>query len=208
MCQKAPMTRNEVFQHIQGERLHQQLKWKVPEVDRLRNECVHQTSLIDGDKEEIEWSHDILSWIGMMEVYLIEAKQELTHFGRQVGQFDALHELRKVVALGVACLEQHGCPPRRVESEFPKDQNLLNNLINAVDKVKEEMVIEGIDDFTKVLDAALNAPLCDNPLCAPCNQKRLKSKDDEVARLKKLIEKSLVTNPLGSLVTNPKVSNG
>jgi len=195
------MTRNEVFQCLQRERLFQQKKWKTPSVFDLGMGPIHATKLIDDDKEVIEWSHDILSWIGMMEVYLNDAKHELTHFGGQIGRIDGLHELRKAVALGVACLEQHGCPERKVELDSSEGQNMVDKLLEATLKAKEaaekEMEIEGLQDFVSLLDEALKSPPCDDPTCVPCNQKRLQSKDAEIERLKKLVEKSLVTNPKG-----------
>ena len=47
--------------------------------------------------------------IMMMQVYLNKAIHSFTN---NYGDQPALHQIRKVVALGVRCLENHGCPKR------------------------------------------------------------------------------------------------
>lgn len=53
--------------------------------------------------------HEVGSWILMMERFLERARAAYT------GASDdraALHEIRKVVQLGTACMDQHGAPLR------------------------------------------------------------------------------------------------
>ena len=47
--------------------------------------------------------------IVMIQTYLNHAIREFTDY---YGDEKALHQIRKLVALGVRCLENHGCPRR------------------------------------------------------------------------------------------------
>lgn len=78
-------TRGQVYGALDGERAYQVAKWGA-------------------DREGVG------NFIVYMEEYLDRAKRALT---TEVGDEPALHELRKVTALGVACLEQHGAPERQ-----------------------------------------------------------------------------------------------
>ena len=80
-----PSFREEVYRAIDKERDHQDLKW---------NADVHST----GD------------WIVFMRTYLTQAETRLSKESKTEG---ALEEIRKVVALGVACMEQNGIVNRK-----------------------------------------------------------------------------------------------
>jgi hypothetical protein len=82
------MVRALVYDAIDGEREYQDGKWGGPGHDA---------------------GHGVGSFIVFMDEYLRRAKEKLTTV---VGDEAALHELRKVAALAVACFEQHGCPSR------------------------------------------------------------------------------------------------
>lgn len=66
------------------------------------------------DYQERRWgtagrSHEIASWITYMQDYLNEARNLAS---RNSPETIALDTIRKVVALGVRCMEEHGAPKR------------------------------------------------------------------------------------------------
>lgn len=91
------MDRAEVYNVIDGERSYQEKVWGDKGERRTTPAC-RQIS-----------QHDPGQWMVFMEYYMGLAKAELT---TKHGEEACLHMLRKVVALGVACFEQHGCPKR------------------------------------------------------------------------------------------------
>lgn len=80
-----------IFDAIQRERQYQDAKW--------------------GNKP-----HTVGNFILIMEGELEEAKQS---WRKGVGDKDALRELLQVIAVGVACLEQHGVVERESASTAP-----------------------------------------------------------------------------------------
>lgn len=56
--------------------------------------------------------HSFEEWITYMEDYLAEAKHILSRKCKQDADQTAAHIMRKVTAMGVACMEQHGAPWR------------------------------------------------------------------------------------------------
>lgn len=82
------MKREEIYKVIDSEREYQESKW---------TNASHKT-------------HEIEAWIIYMEYYLNRAKEEITLFTIDEGK--SLDQLRKVVALGVACFEIHGIKER------------------------------------------------------------------------------------------------
>lgn len=79
--------RQEVYRVIDGERDHQDKKWGSIE----------------------KHPHEVGSWILIMESLLDDARKG---WQSAQGNTAALDEIRKVVSVGVACIEQHGCPSR------------------------------------------------------------------------------------------------
>lgn len=79
---------------IDFERLYQQMRWG---------------HLNESDGTIVEDYHSVGDYVCLMENYLLKAKQAL---GGNLTTEESLHELRKVVALGVACFEEHGVPER------------------------------------------------------------------------------------------------
>lgn len=75
----------EVLQAIQSERIYQERKWP-------------------------NHKHTVAEWILIMEKCLNDAKQA---WYRNPDDYKVLHEIRQVVAVGVAAMEQCGAPPRR-----------------------------------------------------------------------------------------------
>jgi hypothetical protein len=53
--------------------------------------------------------HEVGAWLLLMQVHLTKAQQAWAGANNDKG---ALEELRKVLAIGVACAEQHGLPHR------------------------------------------------------------------------------------------------
>lgn len=86
------LTRDEVYGLIDQERAYQN-KW-----DELEDPNRQK----DADKS-------VETWILWMEEYLAKAREASLH---PVDKSEALGNIRKVLGLGVACLEYKGGPPR------------------------------------------------------------------------------------------------
>lgn len=84
------LTRNDVFSAVDEERKFQDQKWGTL----------------------TESPHEVGSWLIIMRQLLNDAEQA---YSSQREDIHALDEIRKVVAVGVACMEQHGVPPRRLK---------------------------------------------------------------------------------------------
>ena len=82
------LTRKDVFIAIEHERDCQDKKW--------------------GNLDE--HTHEVGSYLTIMRQLLNDAERA---YMSQRGDIGALDELRKVVAVGVACMEQHGVPARK-----------------------------------------------------------------------------------------------
>jgi hypothetical protein len=80
-------TRNEVYAAIDSEREYQN-KWSA-----------------NGRSDD----HEIETWLVYMDTYLRKAKDEAS---KTPDKSEALNMIRKVTALGVVCMEQHGAPHR------------------------------------------------------------------------------------------------
>ena len=90
------MTRAEVYKWVDGERDYQDSRWNL------------QTT-------ESHGVHSYEEWIMYMEDYLAEAKHALSREARQDTNFKVGNIIRKVTAMGVACMEQNGAPSRAEE---------------------------------------------------------------------------------------------
>jgi hypothetical protein len=84
-------TRQEVYAALDSERAYQR-KWEV--------------------ESESKGLHSIEEFFLYMEDYISEAKHILSREIIQTGRPKAVNILRKVTALGVAAMEQHGAPKR------------------------------------------------------------------------------------------------
>ena len=100
---KHPASRDEVFTAISSERQYQIFKWGYRQPD--------------GTFKEPE--HGVCDYLTYMRHYLALADQAAATVA---GSEAALEQLRKVVTLGVACLEQHGAK-----------QRVFSNVINQRD---------------------------------------------------------------------------
>ncbi len=97
-------TIGEVFPAIHGERVYQDRKWGNPD----------------------QHPHEVGGYITLMRKLLNDAE---TAWCTSRGDIGALDELRKVVAVGVACMEQHGAVARK-----PEDFTALNNALNEAER--------------------------------------------------------------------------
>lgn len=95
------MKREQVYKVIDGERDYQNSKWSPN----------HMTDGVPADEGKT-----VAHFIVYMDDYMTRAKHEFTGSG---GDRATLEELRKVVALGVACFEAHGVPERKELKTFP-----------------------------------------------------------------------------------------
>ena len=81
------MQREKVFESIESERVYQDRKWGTAQ----------------------EHPHEVGGWLTLMRKHLTDAEAAWAY---RDGDYPALIEVRKVLAIGVACAEQHGLPGR------------------------------------------------------------------------------------------------
>ena len=86
------MTREEIYQVLEGEEDYQIKKWG----------------------ENHDKRHTIGDFLVYMEAYLNAAKAGYTFNSAPEGAHLALDQMRKVVELGIACFKAHGVPEREV----------------------------------------------------------------------------------------------
>lgn len=101
------MDRDDVYKVLDGEREYQEHQWGEHGVKR-QLPAQGSTNVAT----ESSPRHGVGEWLTYMEHYLAEARRELT---TQHSHVPGLHMLRKAVALGIACFEQHGVPTRAEE---------------------------------------------------------------------------------------------
>ncbi len=86
-------TRQEVYNAIDSERDYQDGRWNS------------QTTTSDG-------RHSLEEWCTYIEDYVNEAQHILSRLPKQEAGPQALHIIRKVAAMAVCAMEQHGAPRR------------------------------------------------------------------------------------------------
>jgi hypothetical protein len=64
--------------------------------------------------------HSVTEWLVYIEQYLNEAKKVVTYHSDPDARKRALCAIRKVTAMGLACMEQNGLVTREDEQEMPK----------------------------------------------------------------------------------------
>lgn len=89
-------SRQEVFEVIEGERDYQDAVWG-PHHDR---------------------EHSITEFLVYMRDYVEQALHDCTRLADEIADPKALDAVRKVAALGVACMEVHGAPKRKRGSDL------------------------------------------------------------------------------------------
>ncbi len=80
-------SRNEVYEVLDGERDHQDVQWP-------------------------NHRHTTYTFLTYMQDYLAEAMRVANGVGPAGDDEPTLHVVRKIAALGVACMEQNGAPRR------------------------------------------------------------------------------------------------
>lgn len=86
------MNRSAVYRVIDGERKYQDQKWGGPTHDQ---------------------QHSIPEWLIYMRDYIEEAMHACSRLPDEEAMPLALDNIRKVTAMGVACMEIHGAPERK-----------------------------------------------------------------------------------------------
>lgn len=88
--------RSEVYKAIDSERDYQEVRWGP-------------------DKTDTGHKHSILEWLVYMQDYIAEALHIESRMATRDADKLALENIRKVVALGVVAMEQHGAPLRKMK---------------------------------------------------------------------------------------------
>lgn len=91
-------TREEVYKAIDSERTYQEVRWS-PAVTNT------------GHK------HSILEWLAYIRDYAEEAMHIESRKATPEADKECIHILRKIGALAVVAMEQHGAPHRVLENE-------------------------------------------------------------------------------------------
>jgi len=86
-------TRQEVYAAIDTERAYQDVRWN------------HETTTSGG-------FHSLEEWLVYIDDYSDEAKHLLSRMPRQDSDKQALEIMRKIAAMAVCAMEQHGAPRR------------------------------------------------------------------------------------------------
>lgn len=95
---KHNMEREEIYDRLDTERQYQDLRW-TPRREK--------NNTPDESKPPAEW-------INYIEYHITRAKESVYLLNEQ----DALHEVRKVAALAIRCMELHGCPERVIPADL------------------------------------------------------------------------------------------
>ena len=82
----------------------------------------YQDSRWNADTTASSGRHTVTEWIVFMEDYLREMKTQVSRNADPSATIQALHTMRKVVAMGVACMEQNGALPRQSIGESHEGQ--------------------------------------------------------------------------------------
>lgn len=85
--------RSEVYEAIDTERDYQDQRW---------NENTTTTGGI----------HTVATWLTFIRTYVREAEEIVSRNGEPKASQQALHTIRKIAGMAVACMEQHGAPHR------------------------------------------------------------------------------------------------
>lgn len=119
----------------------------------MKREFVYK--LIDGERDyqDSKWGSfeenpkQVGAWLTLLRYLLFRAEEE---WSTTRGDHSSLDEIRKLVASGVACLEQHGAPPRGCAADrngfrIYEDQSVL---VHQDDGVRKGTVHEVTDSYT------------------------------------------------------------
>lgn len=87
------ITRDAVYAALDGEREYQNRKWK-------------EDTTLSGGK------HTPAEWLVYLQDYLTEAFHQASRYSDPGSRVMVLGTIRKIAAMGVACMEQNGAPLR------------------------------------------------------------------------------------------------
>ena len=87
------VSRKDVYAALDSERAYQESRWNA------------STTTSEG-------KHSFSDWFAYMDDYIAEAKHLLAREARQNAYPKVAHIRRKVTAMGVAAMEEHGAPRR------------------------------------------------------------------------------------------------
>jgi hypothetical protein len=110
--QNTGMSRDTVFAILGGERQYQKRRWGRRVKNPPQTVTVHEGlawSEQAGGDTFVEAKHEVATFLTFMRHYLAKAEAAASE---ESGNAGALTMLRKVLALGVSCAEQHGLPVR------------------------------------------------------------------------------------------------
>ena len=95
-------------------------------------EAIIKTILIERDYQDKKWGkdrkHEIPTWFLILRKELDEAEEAWLKKGDE----EAIIELSQVVAVGIACMEQHGAINRFTGDKFKKAMILSDDYIDPV----------------------------------------------------------------------------
>ncbi len=97
---------DDVFNAIVSERVYQARKWGIRQPDETF----------------VEPKHSVGDFLVYMQYYLDEAVNEAT---QKTDDFWPLESIRKIAALAVACMEQHGASPRGAQKPTMNERDCL-----------------------------------------------------------------------------------
>ena len=81
--------------------------------DALDSERDYQDSRWNANTTTSEGLHSVSEFVLYMEHYMHEARRLLSTQASPKAEEDGLEFIRKITALGVVCMEQHGAPQRK-----------------------------------------------------------------------------------------------
>lgn len=90
-------------------------------VDKIKTEREYQDACVSkyfahyNKDAALDESRSIPAEILMIDHYLHEAQENWTH---KHDDNDALDKIRKIAAMAVRCLENHGCPERGLDCDY------------------------------------------------------------------------------------------
>lgn len=76
--------------------------------DVISQERDYQDARWDENSTDTEGLHSVTEWLVFMQDYLNEAMHQVSRNGDPEASRLALHTIRKITAMGVACMEQRG----------------------------------------------------------------------------------------------------
>lgn len=78
----------------------------------IDGERAYQDSLWNPETTPSEGRHSVTEWLVYMQDYLTQAMNQVSRNADPQAAQMALHTVRKIAAMAVACMEQNGAPKR------------------------------------------------------------------------------------------------